>query len=236
MVTMLRFLLFPTICATILIACRDKVQEHSATDTLMGASGPARSTNAADSQPSAPIPGVTMMPFDTVAARSLDHVGTIIGGAHWRDRNGENMLIVSRQYTPSKEAGDGQIEQLRGYHYVITTDSTRLLWKIQDEADNWCDLGHGLVSPVEVRDLDGDGVAENAFVYNVWGSCDVSPIPYKLMLHSGEQKYAVRGTNRVFDGADSLGGEYKLDPAFDKAPEAFRQLAEEMWGKYVRMR
>jgi hypothetical protein len=56
------------------------------------------------------------------------------------------------------------------------------------------------------------------------------------MLHSGEQKYAVRGTNRVFDGADSLGGEYKFDPAFDKAPEAFRQLAEEMWGKYVRKR
>jgi hypothetical protein len=218
----------------ILFACRDKVQEHAATDTSTGANAPAGSARAADSQPSASIPGVAMLPFDSTAARRLDHVGDLIGGAHWRDGNGENMLILSRRLTPSKEEGEGQLEQLRGYHYLLTGDSTRLLWKIQDEADNWCDLGRGLVSPVEVRDLDGDGVAENAFIYNVWGSCDVSPIPYKLMLHSGEQKYAVRGTNRVFDGADSIGGEYKFDPAFDKAPEAFRQLAEEMWRNYVR--
>jgi hypothetical protein len=177
---MIRLLLFSTICATLLVGCNDKAQEHSATDTLHGASAAAAPVSATDSQSSsAPAPGVAMLPFDTVAARALDHVGDIIGGAHWSDRNGENMLIVSRRYTPSKGDGDGQIEELRGYHYVISADSTRLLWKIQDEADNWCDLGYGLVSPVEVRDLDGDGVAENAFVYNVWGSCDVSPIPYK---------------------------------------------------------
>src|SRR5690349_4935168 len=149
---MIRLFLLSTICATILLACTDKAQEHAATDT--SASMPAVPTSAADGQSSAPVPAVAMLPFDTVAARGLEHVGDIIGGAHWSDRNGENMLIVSRRLTPSKGEGDGQIEQLRAYQYLITTDSTRLLWKIQDEADNWCDLGYGLVSPVEVRDLD----------------------------------------------------------------------------------
>jgi hypothetical protein len=87
-----------------------------------------------------------------------------------------------------------------------------------------------------VEDIDADGIAENAFVYNIEGRCDVSPASHKLMLHSGGSKYAVRGTTRVFTGSDSVGGERNFDPAFDAAPEGFRRFASEIWSRYVRER
>ena len=130
------------------------------------------------------------------------------------------------------------MQEIFGYHYTITPDTTRTLWTIRDFANNWCDEGAGLVSSVVVRDLNGDGIAENAFVYNVQGSCDVSPIPYKLMLHSNERKYAVRGNNKVMadmePGAEANGGEKNFDAAFDTAPPEFRALADSLWNATVK--
>lgn len=163
------------------------------------------------------------------------YTGTIIDGARWVDANGENILLVSRRVIPGKngDSPEEDKEELFGYHYINSQETVRLLWKIYDFAYNPCDDGHGLLSNIIVRDLNSDGIAENAFVYNVQGSCDVSPIPIKLMLHSGNNKYAVRGTNKVLasmePGALPDGGEKNFDPAFNNAPPEFRTFAEELW-------
>lgn len=164
-------------------------------------------------------------------------VGDVIGGARWTDANGENVLIVTERFTSAADTNAGedvQRQEIHAYAYTLADTGAALLWKIEDGADNWCDKGAGLIGDVVVTDINGDGIAENAFAYNVQGSCDVSPIPCKLMLHSGGTKYAVRGTRRVnIGGGQRMGGEKTFDPAFNDAPPAFRAFAETLWKKVM---
>lgn len=165
------------------------------------------------------------------AARQFEFAGNIVAGAHWFDSLGENTIIV----TESKivRGTDDTEHLIFGYHYVIYSDgSTDLLWKIQDNARNYCDQGKGLTSPIDVRDLDGDGVGESMFVYNIAGGCDVSPIPYKLMMHSGAKKLAIRGTNSVEVPDYRERGAKNFD-GFDSEPRVFRDAASEFWDRYV---
>lgn len=227
-------ILAATTLALILPACgkQDTAPEHTAGDTGT-AQRPADTGTAGDPVPFAQI---RMLPFDLKNIPSqYQYDGDAIGGARWSDANGENMVIVSTSSVPAEE---GTKQNIFGYQYVGAGSAMRRLWKIQDAAENWCDKGDGLVSEIVVKDLDGNGIAENAFVYNVQGSCDVSPRPFKLMLHSGETKYAVRGTNTVLasqePGTKPDGGEKNFDPAFDSAPAAFRTFASEMWDEHVK--
>lgn len=160
----------------------------------------------------------------------MSYDGKISKGARWTDANGENVLIVSERKTRRSE--DITYHEIFGYLYVTDGGDTRLLWKIQDNSENYCDEGKGITSPIEVRDIDGDGVAENMFVYNVSGACDVSPIPFKLMMHSGETKLAVRGTNSV-DIPDYREKGVKNFDGFENSPAEFKRAASDFWDKYV---
>lgn len=180
--------------------------------------------------------GVHMLSLDLGnIPTGYDYTGSVMDGARWTDANGENVLLVSRREIAGTddEFPEENKEELFGYHYINNEGTIRLLWKIYDFAHNPCDGGHGLLSNVIVRDLNNDGIAENAFVYNIQGSCDVSPIPIKLMLHSGSEKYAIRGNNKVQasmePGAIPDGGEMNFDPAFNTAPPEFRTFADELW-------
>ncbi|MDB5033772.1 MAG: hypothetical protein JWQ98_1013 [Chlorobi bacterium] len=167
------------------------------------------------------------------AAREFKVTGKISGGAHWADANGENTLIISEESTRDKKQSDVTIQKIFGYLYA-QQDSTRLLWKMEDNAENYCDHGVGLASNIIVQDLDGDGVAENLFVYNIAGACDVSPVQYKLMLHSGSRKFAVRGNTHVKPGGTTvMGGEKKFDADFASAPASYKQAASDLWDKIV---
>jgi hypothetical protein len=198
------------------------------------ASAGAGESHSADPTMTAPAEDVQFKSLEfkrETLPKEFIYQGALLNGARWVDRNGDNTLIVSQKQTKGEE---GSKQEIFGYDYVTVDGRTKLLWKIQDAADNWCDEGDGLVSDIVVLDLDGDEIAENAFIYNIEGSCDVSPRTFKLMLHSGEKKLAVRGTNKVNPGGGTVGGEKKYDPAFDAAPKEFKQYAGEMWAKYVR--
>jgi hypothetical protein len=197
---------------------------------------PAVTTPVTTPAPVAPAVKFEKLKFDKNAVpKSMAHEGEIRDGAKWLDRNGENTLFV----TTSVAARGGSEIKIFGYLYAVKDGQTKLLWKITDGAVNDCDEGEGLVSPIDVRDIDDDGVAENLFVYNVVGTCDVSPKPYKLMMHSGEKKYAIRGVNRVlindpaFSDAERK-GKKDFDPAFNGAPQSYKQAASAFWDKYVK--
>lgn len=208
-------------------------KNKAAAETIPPAKPPAAPAPAA---PAAPAVKFEKLKFDRNAVpKSMAHEGEIRDGAKWLDRNGENTLFV----TTSVAARGGSEMKIFGYLYVVKDGRTKLLWKIADAAVNDCDEGEGLVSPIDARDIDDDGVAENLFVYNVVGTCDVSPKPYKLMMHSGETKYAIRGVNRVlindpaFSDAERK-GKKDFDPAFNGAPQSYRQAASAFWDKYVK--
>lgn len=171
--------------------------------------------------------------FPLPAADAL-YEGELIDGAKWTDNNGDNVLIVSGKAIRRGNSGVST-QQVFGYHYATRNGRTELLWKIQDAAENKCGAGKILASPVYVQDINDDGVAETMFVYNAAGSCDAAaPAVYKLMLHSGAQKYAIRGTNAIKNGNTTIGGEKTFDPAFDRAPAEFKNAASEFWDKYVK--
>ncbi len=175
---------------------------------------------------------IRVVPFQEkdVPARALTE-GELISGAHWFDRNGENFLLVSQS---KADQGDLTKQYLYADLFVVQKGKLDLLWQTKDWAENHCDAGAGLVSPIDVRDLDGDGVAENMFVYNVEGSCDVSPRVHKLMFHSGDKKLAIRGSNTVNLPEGATKGEKKFDDTFKQAPAAFRTAASDFWDKYVK--
>lgn len=169
------------------------------------------------------------------------YTGTLLDSARWTDANGENMLLVSHRTMDAEgaEFEGSYMEELSGYHYVTRGGTTSLLWKICDSAYNHCDPGRGLLSKIVVRDLNNDGVAENAFVYNIDGLCDVSPAPVTLVLHSGINEYIIYSTMEPQAGnTDSvtypLKGVEHRDAAFDTAPPEFRAFAEDLWQKSLK--
>ncbi len=208
----------------------------AAGETVPPSGPPAPAPVAPSPAPVTPRVAFEKLRFEKNAVpKTMPHEGDIRDGVKWMDQNGENTLFV----TTSIVARGGSEMKIFGYHYVAKGGRISLLWKIADAEVNDCDEGEGLVSPIEVRDIDDDGVAESLFVYNIAGTCDVSPKPFKLMMHSGERKYAIRGMNRVtindsaFSEAERK-GKKEFDPAFKGAPESFRAAASAFWDRYVK--
>jgi hypothetical protein len=168
---------------------------------------------------------------------SIKFDGKLLGGAKWFDRNGENILIVSSDTKwIANEAGESSRQILNAYLYTECEKTPTLLWKSQDQYSNPCEPGAGLISSVEVEDIDGDNIAENAFVYSIWGACEPAPTKYSLLFHSGANKYIVSGTN-IFAtnaGKTKIGGDINIDPGLSKRSQEFKKFALKIWKKSVK--
>lgn len=69
--------------------------------------------------------------------------------------------------------------------------------------------------------------------YKVTCQGDVSPIPMKIIMYEGKQKYAARGSTKVkVSSTEYMGGEYAFDDAFKTGPASFRRYADALWQKY----
>lgn len=226
-------------------ACADKTEPRDAAvqDSSRGASPTARRSSADEPKPPTPAAPVAVreLPFKrSELPKEFGDTREILGGARWIDAGGDNVIVITGRTVPVQTLDpsrddEAQRQEIAGYCYVTRDGATQLAWKIADFAENPCDAGQGLMSDIVVKDVDGDGIAESAFVYNVVGSCDVSPIPMKLLMHSGRTKYAVRGTKRVSIGnGEFAGGEFTYDPAFDAAPPSYREFAAELWKQHSR--
>ena len=54
-----------------------------------------------------------------------------MGGAKWKDDNGENVLIVTEteiQNGTDKEGNDAISKELFAYNYIIKSDGSTVLW------------------------------------------------------------------------------------------------------------
>jgi hypothetical protein len=173
--------------------------------------------------------GLRVESFDAEAyeenrAALTGHDGVTAGGARWTDRKGKNVLALIWQV----ESGS---KRLWAYHY-IDGDKPKLVRKVQDkeldcEFDN---LARFVDGSVGVTDLDGDGVGEVTFAYDLGCVSDVSPTPRKLLLLESGQKWILRGLARAADGA---GGTFKPDPAKSRWPAAFHRHAAAEWARLL---
>jgi hypothetical protein len=61
----------------------------------------------------------------------------------------------------------------------------------------------------------------------------------KIIMYHGQQKFAMRGQNKVFSGTDDkgkkyyIGGDYKYDKAFADGPKEFLEFAKKLWDKNI---
>lgn len=170
----------------------------------------------------------------------IKYTGSIVTGKRWTDKNGENILILTRTKVIQKKSKQPDFEEyireceLYGYHYVSSGGSYTLLWKINDFVKD-CPLDLTLdfiPGSLSITDLNDNGIAESTFLYKMACRGDVSPSELKLLMHENESKYALRGNMFIKIEGFTGGGSYKVDKAFDDAPATFLDYAKSQWKEF----
>ncbi|RPD46320.1 hypothetical protein DNI29_15070 [Hymenobacter sediminis] len=130
--------------------------------------------------------------------------GKLLEARQWQDRNGENLLVITRrgpfdekitEYT-DEESG---VELFARQYVRQAAGRWQELWHMQDAIRNCAfDMWLGpLPGSTSVTDLNADGETETTLVYQLTCRSDVSPSDLKLIMHAGRKKYALRGQTVV---------------------------------------
>jgi hypothetical protein len=163
---------------------------------------------------------------------SIEYNGEVVQAVRWTDSTGDNIIILTKEISQSKNAPDGGYSDgaLYVYHYIVSGDSTKQTWRVYDYVKE-CSVDMFLYfvdKAFAVTDLNRDGKGEVWIMYKVSCQGDVSPVPMKIIMYQDNKKFAVRGKTRV----PSIGGDFTFDEAFKSAPVEFRQYAEKLWKQH----
>jgi len=173
---------------------------------------------------------------------SIKYEGFIKNAVRWKDHLGDNIVITTETgYYVSKkfkhEFDDSSDAALFAYHFIIADNQAKQVWKVYDFINDCpVDITASFVkNTFKITDLNKNGIAEVWLMYKTVCHGDVSPSDMKIIMYEGNQKYAIRGENKVEVGLNDngekqfLGGEYKLDENFKKAPKFFKDYALNLW-------
>ena len=165
----------------------------------------------------------------------IKYKGQIKFGAKWKDNAGENVLLINTTEPSAPDKNEERSMELFAMHYTYKDKKRDLVWNINDIVK--CgpidmDLFYVPYS-FNLTDLNGDGVRETLFMYQLMCRGDVSEDNLKLIMHDGKIKYAIRGTTKVNTGNEIIGGKLEADKSFDSAPNGFKEHAINVWNKLV---
>lgn len=160
----------------------------------------------------------------------------LLGGATFEDNSGSYDLIVAEEdLFPEGPQGNFFLQVLSYSLFKTDGGKDSLMIQVSDTAENWCDRGLGLVTPITVADNDGDNIAEVYFIYNVFGNCDVSPMLHKLIMINNGIAATLTGNSVVWDSKDKfIGGAKKFDANFERLSPLMREIASEFWNKNIK--
>jgi hypothetical protein len=181
---------------------------------------------------------IRVTPLDTIKLPvGIKYKGKIHDAVQWTDKLGLNVVITTETGTyPIKSADSDGLwgAELFAYHYIITNDSAKEMWKVYDFIKP-CALdiyAKFKKNAFQITDLNNDNIAEIWLMYNVECRSDIGPNEMKIIMYQGQQKYAMRGQDKVKITENQYeGGEYTFDKAFVNAPEEFREYAKKLWDK-----
>ncbi|MES2517521.1 MAG: hypothetical protein V4585_05415 [Bacteroidota bacterium] len=158
----------------------------------------------------------------------------------WTDNLGDNIVVTTETgiYQSKKmiHENDGADAELFAFHFIVSKNEVKQTWKVYDFiSDCPVDIEATFIkNTLQVTDLNNDGIAEIWLMYKTVCHGDVSPSDMKIIMYQGQQKFAVRGKNKVkLSDKESYGGEYKFDPAFNNGPKAFIEFAKNLWNKNI---
>ncbi len=181
----------------------------------------------------------------TKLPKGIKYEGKIKTAVRWVDSLGDNIAILTEtgiyQSKKFKHENDGNDAELFTYHYLVKGASAFQTWRVYDFiSDCPVDIEAKFIkNSFQVTDLNQDGVGEIWIMYKTVCHGDVSPCDMKIIMYQGQQKFAIRGQNKVFEGTDNKGtkhyggGEYKYDKAFADGPKEFLEFAKILWDKNI---
>lgn len=177
---------------------------------------------------------------------AIKYEGFIKNAVRWTDKLGDNIVITTETgiYTSKKfkhESEDSSDAELFAYHFILSNNEAKQTWKVYDYiSDCPVDIVASFVkNTFKVTDLDKNGIAEVWLMYKTVCHGDVSPSNMKIIMYEGNHKCAMRGENKVQVGSDKndkasfLGGEFKFDENFKKAPKVFKDYAQNLWNENI---
>ena len=166
--------------------------------------------------------------------------GKIKNAVRWTDKQGDNIVLTTEtgiyQNKKFKHENEGSDAELFAYHYIIQQATAQLTWKVYDFIKD-CPVDIEttyLKNSFQVTDLNNDGVGEVWLMYKTVCHGDVSPSDMKIIMYQGQQKFAMRGKNKVqISEKEYEGGNYTFDKAFEAAHPLFKDFAKKLWNKNI---
>jgi hypothetical protein len=153
--------------------------------------------------------------------------GKAMRSACWEDREGASCLVVwgrNNALGPDMECDS----ELRAAKFKRTGKGYRTAWQIRDFSKDCMSVQPA--DSLRVVDVDGDGVAETGFFYEIIGD-GADPYALKFLLHYKDGKYAIRGR---IPRDEASRYEKESDPSLLRLPAAVRAYAEGQWEGFVR--
>ena len=152
----------------------------------------------------------------------------------WHDVSGENWRVLYETGAYIEKGKSNASAKLSAVLYQKTDSGFVTKWKMMDHISD-CELDivcSFYDEHLTITDLDSNGLAEITMLYALSCKGDVSPNEKKLIMYEGTQKYAIRGEELMLLQKDTIGGSWKADTAFSKAPKVFLSYAVERWEKF----
>ena len=161
--------------------------------------------------------------------------GTPIAALRWTDANGDNVAVLSTLPGPDESPFSRELA-LFADHLVLTDGAERVLRHVVDGVDD-CDqdvTAEFLLGTFRVTDVDGDGLGEVTFAYELACRGDVSPAELKLLALEDGAKYIIRGSTWDSSQMRDVGAFEELpdgvpEPAADAWPAALWTQTQELW-------
>ena len=176
----------------------------------------------------------------TKIPKGIKYEGKIKTAIRWLDSLGDNIAILTEtgiyQSKKFKHENEGSDAELFAYHYLVKGDSVIRTWMVYDFiSDCPVDIEANFIkNSFQVTDLNQDGVSEIWIMYKIVCHGEVSPCDMKIIMYQGQQKYAMRGQNKVqVSDKEFYGGDYKFDMAFNEGLKEFREFVIKMWDKNI---
>jgi len=174
--------------------------------------------------------------------KSLDFRGVVVTALTWTDKQGENILILSKsgefawkEYQEHDTTKFQLQDKSELYAYLFQkrkeSDSYKKLWRIYDYTECFgVDMYVGFKpKATTVTDIDKNGIAEVTIPYVLFCRGGMDPGVMKIIAYQGDTKYALRGETAICrEGKLLFGGEYKADEATQKN-ETFYNFLKARW-------
>ncbi|KJK07239.1 M949_RS01915 family surface polysaccharide biosynthesis protein [Pseudomonas alkylphenolica] len=175
--------------------------------------------------------------------QQLDALGiqSPVQAVHYRDREGEALLVLSRNDDQVRDAESGEdldrvLLTATLYGRAAGNDEFKARWKIEHETDcSGLDLDVGFYTDVSgASDLNSDGVAELTVASHAFCGGGVDSHELRVELREGQARYAIVGQSLITPpGEAPFGGEREDSPSLQSAPAVLRGHLDSVWNKVL---